>query len=87
MALSQETRFDSYHAMIEANAKLMEEIYNDGKMNPSEKLKNFSIGVRNQTILNRDVAARRKELVSMGVKPNGNLQGLTFNPYADPAAE
>jgi len=75
-------RLDTYSSMMDANASIMEDIVNDEKMAPAEKLKSFSVGIRNQAILNRDLAARRKELITLGMKPNSDIQTLTFNPEA-----
>jgi hypothetical protein len=80
--VTPEVRIDSYEAMMNANAELMDEIYRDGKLNAAEKLKNFSMGVRNQVLLSRDQAARRAELMRYGMKANGNLKALNFNPAA-----
>ena len=85
MATTQEIRIDSYDAMMEANASLMNEIYNDGKLSPAEKLRNFSVGVRNQVMLSRDLSARRKELVGYGMKITGT-KALKFDPTEAQAA-
>jgi len=81
MTISTETRIDGYEAMMEANASLMDEVFNDGKLTAAEKMKTFSIGVRNQVLLSRDLAARRAELFKYGMKANGALKSLTFNPF------
>jgi hypothetical protein len=86
MAITQETRIDSYESMMEANAMLMDEVYNDGKLTAAEKMKTFSIGVRNQVILSRDLASRRAELFKYGMKADAALKSLTFNPLEDKAA-
>jgi hypothetical protein len=85
MALNQETRIDNYDAMMEANADLMSAVYNDAKMTPAEKLRNFSVGVRNQVMLSRDLAARRKELFGYGMKIDGPTKALMFDPTAEKA--
>lgn len=74
------TRINSYNDMMEANAHLMEEVYSDAKLTAAEKLKNFSIGVRNQVLISRDMSARRKELMSYGMKANGAAKQLVFDP-------
>jgi hypothetical protein len=86
MAITQETRIDSYQSMMEANASLMDEVYNDGKLTAAEKMKTFSIGVRNQVILSRDLASRRAELFKYGMKADAALKSLTFNPLEEQAA-
>ena len=73
-------RFNGYNDFMDANARLMEEVYTDPKLTAAEKMKTFSIGVRNQVILSRDLAARRKELMSYGMKANGAVKSLAFNP-------
>lgn len=76
---TQELRIDNYDSMMDANAELMNDIYHDGKLTTKEKLASFSIGVRNQVALSRDMAARRKELFGYGMKPVGlNTKSLTF---------
>lgn len=84
--VTRETRIDSYEAMMNANAELMTEVYRDGKLTAAEKMKSFSAGVRNQAILSRDLAGRRAELFRYGMKANGNIKSLNFNPMADEAA-
>ena len=46
---------------------MMSEIYGDPKLTAAEKLRNFSIGVRNQIMLSRDLATRRAELMRYGL--------------------
>lgn len=70
----------NYGDMMDANAQLMSEVYSDSKLTASEKLRNFSIGVRNQVLLSRDMAARRKELMSYGMKPSEASKQLVFEP-------
>ncbi|WP_252178378.1 hypothetical protein [Endozoicomonas sp. 4G] len=84
--VTQETRIDSYESMMTANAALLDEVFNDAKLTAAEKMKSFSIGVRNQVLLSRDLASRRAELFKYGMKANGELKSLNFNPMADKAA-
>ena len=58
----------SYNDIMNANAQMMTEIYGDPKLTAAEKLRNFSIGVRNQIMLSRDLASRRAELMRYGLK-------------------
>ena len=83
MTVSTETRIDGYESMMNANAELMNEVYNDQKLTAAEKMKTFSIGVRNQVLLSRDLAARRAELFKYGMKVDTALKSLTFNPFDD----
>lgn len=91
MTISPETRIDSYESMMNANASLMDEVFNDGKLTAAEKMKTFSVGVRNQVLLSRDLAARRAEVLKYGLKVESELKSLTFNPFqgkpADPTAQ
>jgi len=80
MAVTKEAKITSYDDIMGANADLMAEVYNDAKLTASEKLRNFSLGVRNQVLLSRDMAARRKELFSYGMKVSGDMNQLTFTP-------
>jgi hypothetical protein len=80
MTVITETPIDSYESMMSANADLMNEVYRDGKLTAAEKMKTFSIGVRNQVLLSRDLASRRAELFRYGMKANGELKSLNFNP-------
>lgn len=81
MAISKETQIDSYDAMMDANSSLMTEIFNDSKLSAAEKLRNFSLGVRNQVALSRDLSARRRELMTYGMKVNANAtKTLAFDP-------
>ena len=80
MTVQTEAPIDSYESMMEANADLMREVYYDGKLTAAEKMKTFSIGVRNQVLLSRDLASRRAELFRYGMKANGELKSLNFNP-------
>ena len=84
--VTQEIRIDSYESMMDANAALLGEVFNDKKLTAAEKMKTFSIGVRNQVLLSRDLASRRAELFKYGMKANGELKSLNFNPMADKAA-
>jgi hypothetical protein len=70
---------------VDANAQLMTEVYSDPKLTAIEKMKTFSIGVRNQVILSRDLASRRAELMRYGMKASDELKALSFNPTAQPA--
>jgi hypothetical protein len=81
--VTPEVRIDSYESMMNANSDLMTEVYRDSKLTAAEKLKNFSIGVRNQVLLSRDLASRRAELARYGLKANGNLKALNFTPSGD----
>jgi hypothetical protein len=80
MTVQTEVPIDSYESMMNANAALMNEVYHDGKLTAAEKMKTFSIGVRNQVLLSRDLANRRAELFKYGMKANGELKSLNFNP-------
>ena len=82
MAVTRELRINSYESMADANSQLMDEVFNDGKLTPAEKMKTFSIGVRNQIMLSRDLASRRAELSKHGMKPTGEIKELMFNPLA-----
>ena len=86
MAITQEARIETYNDAMDANAHLMEEVYNDSKLSASQKLRDFSLGVRNQVLMSRDLAARRKELVGYGMKINANIGTLAFNPADEKAA-
>jgi hypothetical protein len=80
MTIQTEIPIDSYESMMDANAELMREVYRDGKLTAAEKMKTFSVGVRNQVLLSRDLASRRAELFRYGMKANGELKSLNFNP-------
>jgi hypothetical protein len=80
MTVQHEPAIDSYESMMNANAELMSEVYRDGKLTAAEKMKTFSIGVRNQVLLSRDLANRRAELFRYGMKANGNIKALNFSP-------
>ena len=77
----------SYNDIMNANAQMMTEIYGDPKLTAAEKLRNFSIGVRNQIMLSRDLASRRAELMRCGLKAADDLKavvhclGLTTREY------
>jgi hypothetical protein len=75
----------SYNDFMEANANMMSEIYGDPKLTAAEKLRNFSIGVRNQIMLSRDLASRRAELMRYGLKAADDLKALSFNPMSQTA--
>jgi hypothetical protein len=80
MAITQETKIEGYDSMMDANAHLMSEVYNDAKLGAAEKLRCFSMGVRNQVLLSRDLSARRKELFGYGMKFGADIKALNFNP-------
>ena len=86
MAITQEARIETYGDAMEANAHLMEEVYNDAKLSASQKLRDFSLGVRSQVLMSRDLASRRKEMVSYGMKIDANIGTLAFNPADDKTA-
>lgn len=81
--VTQEVRIDSYDDMMECNSALMSEVYNDTKMTPAEKMKTFSIGVRNQVLLSRDLASRRQELFRYGLRVSEDMRALSFNPSSE----
>ena len=80
MAITKETNISDYASMMDANSHLMTEIYNDTKLGAAEKLRCFSIGVRNQVLMSRDLSARRKELFGYGMKFGADIKALNFNP-------
>ena len=83
--VTNQPNIHSYQDMMDANAQLMTEVYSDPKLTAIEKMKTFSIGVRNQVILSRDLASRRAELMRYGMKASDELKALSFNPLAQPA--
>jgi hypothetical protein len=84
--VTKEYRIASYEDMADANAALMSETMNDRRMTTSEKMKLLNLGVRNQAIMTNDQIRRRAEIVRYGIKPNGNMKALNFNPMSeDPA--
>lgn len=80
-----QARIESYDDMAECNAHLMEDIYNDPQLTAMEKLKGFSLGVRNQASFTRDMRFRRQEYAALGMKPNGGMKRLTgeIGPQAE----
>lgn len=86
MATTPEIRIDNYDAMMNANSSLMTEIFNDAKLSAAEKLRNFSLGVRNQVALSRDLSARRRELMTYGMKISESTKSLAFDPSSEQAA-
>ena len=48
--------------LMEANADLMTQVYHDEGLSADEKLRSFSLGIRNQCSLSRDLQNRRAEL-------------------------
>lgn len=83
--VSTQQAIHSYNDMMDANARMMTEVYNDPKLTAQEKMKTFSVGVRNQVILSRDLAARRAELMRYGLKASDELKSLAFNPLSQAA--
>lgn len=79
--VTQEVRIETYEDIMDANVHLIQEVYNDPKLTSAEKMKTFSIGVRNQVLLSRDLASRRAELFKYGMKSNGSIKTLAFNPF------
>ena len=69
--------------LMDANADLMTQVYHDNGLSPDEKLRSFSLGIRNQCALSRDLQARRAELARHNLlqttKPD-DLQALRFIP-------
>ena len=72
-------RIENYDDLARLNAKLMEDIYNDDKLNPMEKIKGMRICVLNQGQINRDVNIRRKEAIKLGLKIDGGMRQLGFD--------
>lgn len=83
--VSELQSLQSYNDFMEANAQLMSEVYCDPKLTAAEKMKTFSVGVRNQVILSRDLAQRRAELMRYGIKAGDELKALAFNPMEQSA--
>jgi hypothetical protein len=79
----KDIRIDNYASLLEANASLMTEVYNDSKMTAAEKMKTFALGVRNDALINRTMASRRQELLRYGMKAKNDVQALLFNPTQD----
>jgi len=81
--LTKEVRINNLDDMMDTNASIMEEIANDGKMTAVEKMRGFSMGVRNQALLSRDQQARINMLAKLGMKANGQTKSLGFMPNAE----
>ena len=74
--------------LMDANADLMTQVYHDPGLSPDEKLRSFSLGIRNQCALSRDLQARRAELARHNLlhqTPAEDLQALRFLPAATEA--
>lgn len=78
--VTSQPTLQTYNDFMEANAQLMSEVYSDPKLTAAEKMKTFTIGVRNQVLLSRDLATRRAELMRYGLKSSDELKSLSFNP-------
>lgn len=78
--VTSQPTLQTYNDFMEANAQLMSEVYSDPKLTAAEKMKTFTIGVRNQVLMSRDLATRRAELMRYGLKSSDELKSLSFNP-------
>lgn len=76
----QEVAIRDLDDMMDVNSKVMSEIVNDNKLTPMERMKGISMGVRNQAVLSRDQQARIAMLARLGMKANGQLKSLSFQP-------
>ena len=69
--------------LMDANADLMSQVYHDDGLSADEKLRSFSLGIRNQCSLSRDLQSRRAELARYGLLHQAqadDLQALRFIP-------
>lgn len=81
--ITKDVKCSNILEMMDANSGIMEEIANDSKLNAVEKMRGFSMGVRNQCLLSRDQQARIKMLATLGVKATNATKALTFTPDVD----
>ena len=81
--VTKDIRIANLDDMMDCNASIMEEIANDGKLTASEKMRGFSMGVRNQALLSRDMQSRIQTMAKLGMKTNGAAKALGFMPSSD----
>jgi hypothetical protein len=73
--------------MMDRNADLMTQVYHDNGLSADEKLRSFTLGIRNQCALSRDLRDRRAELAryqQVTVVDADALQALRFKPPPPP---
>lgn len=83
MTVSKITPLRNIGDLMDANADLMTQVYHDHGLSPDEKLRSFSLGIRNQCALSRDLQARRAELARHNLLQQTrveDLQALRFLP-------
>jgi len=76
--VTTEKRINSLSAMAECNGDLMTEVYNDGQLNAMEKMKGFSMGVRNAIGIRRSQLDTIKMLSRAGLKPDDSQDKLSL---------
>ena len=78
--VQKEKRIEGFNDLITINADLTSEIYNDGKMSLSEKMRCISQGTRNVVSIHAEQRKTALDLSRMGMKVNGEVDSLTYNP-------
>ena len=90
MSLHKSPPMHTVGDLMDANADLMSQVYSDPGLSPDEKLRSFTLGIRNQCALSRDLQSRRAELARYNLLQQAkveDLHQLVFNPaLAAPSA-
>ena len=81
--VQQEQRVDGFNDLISINAQLTADIYNDGKMSLSEKMKCISQGTRNVVSVHAEQRKTALDLTRMGQKLNGQIDALSYDPVKE----
>lgn len=81
--VTKEKRITSLSDMAVMSADIMSDTYNDEKLSPEVKMRIFSQGVRNVSIVNRMEMDRHKMARLAGLKDSAVPQSLTFQPESE----
>jgi len=87
MTVTQLTPIRTLGDMMDRNADLMTQVYHDNGLSADEKLRSFTLGIRNQCALSRDLRDRRAELAryqQVTVFDADAIQSLRFEPPPPP---
>ena len=73
-------RSENVSDLIEANVSLIDDVFNDSRMSPAEKMKSFNLGTRSFVRLKRVQLETAKVYAKLGLKIDGDINSLTLMP-------
>jgi len=80
--VERQERINELGDITRLTSNMMADVYNDSKMAPGEKMRAFSMGVRNIATVNKMELDRYKMAQQAGLKATAIPNSLSFQPEA-----